>query len=57
VDQVGQSIDQSRREAEERLGAKTSDLAQKLSEAATVLTALSEASAEELQLVGNESRD
>lgn len=49
VDNVGLSIDQSRRAAEERLGAKASDLAQKLSEAAGVLAALSVPSAEETE--------
>ncbi len=40
VDTVGQSIEQARQQAEAQLGAKASDLAQKLNEAASVLAAL-----------------
>ncbi len=40
VDTVGQSIEQTRQQAEAQLGAKASDLAQKLNEAASVLAAL-----------------
>ena len=40
VETVGKSIDESRQQAEAQLGAKASDLAQKLNEAASVLASL-----------------